>query len=63
VERSEIAAQDGANPARPVGAEFDDAAGDDGVLREKEFVIAVDGVHQLSANWLSVAHGKVLIDA
>jgi hypothetical protein len=46
-----------------VGAEFDDAAGDDGVLGEEEFVIPVDGVEQVSANGLAVAHGKVLVDA
>jgi len=46
-----------------VGAQLDDAAGDDGVLGEEKFVIGVDRVEQVSANWLPVAHGKVLVDA
>jgi hypothetical protein len=63
VEGGEIASQDGADAARVVGAELDDAAGDDGVLGEEEFVIGVDGVEQMSANRLAVAHGKVFVDA
>ena len=63
MEGGEIASHDGADAARVVGAELDDAAGDDGVLGEEEFVIAVDGVEEVSANWLAVAHGKVVVDA
>jgi hypothetical protein len=63
VEGGEIASHDGADAARVVGAEIDDAAGDDGVLGEEEFVVGVDGVEEVSANWLPVAHGKVLVDA
>jgi len=62
MEGSEIASHDGADPARVVGAELDDAAGDDGVFGEEEFVVVVDGVDQVSANRLPVAHGKVLVD-
>jgi hypothetical protein len=63
VEGGEIASQDGAHAARVVGAELDDAAEDDGVLREEEFVVGEDGVEQVSANRLTVAHRKVLVDA
>jgi hypothetical protein len=63
VEGGEVASHDGADAARVVGAEIDDAAGDYRVLGEKEFVIGVDGVDQVSANRLAVAHGKVFVDA
>ena len=63
VEGGEIASHDGADAARAVGAEFDDAAGDDGVLGQEELVVGVDGVDQVSANRLTVAHGKVVVDA
>jgi hypothetical protein len=46
-----------------VGAELDDAASYYGVLGEEEFVVGVDGVEQVSANRLAVAHGKVFVDA
>jgi hypothetical protein len=63
VERGEVATQDGADPAGAVGTQFDDAASNNRVLGKEELAIAVDGVHQLSANCLSVAHGKMLVDA
>ena len=63
MEGGEIASQDGADAARVVGAELNDAAGDDGVLGEEEFVVGVDGVDQVSAKGLPVAHGEVLVDA
>jgi hypothetical protein len=63
MEGCEIASHDGAYAARVVGAELDDASGDDGVLGEEEFVIGVDGVEQVSVNRLAVAHGKVFVDA
>jgi hypothetical protein len=63
LEGSEIASEGGADAARVVGAELDDGAGDDGVLGEEEFVVGVDGVEQVSANRLAVAHGKVFVDA
>ena len=63
VKGCEIASHAGADAARAIVAKLDDAAGDDSVLGEKEFVIVVDGVDQLSANWLSVTEGKVVVDA
>jgi len=46
-----------------VGAELDDAAVHHSVLGQEEFVVSVDGVDQVSANRLSVAHGNVVVDA
>lgn len=43
VEGGEVAAQDGPDAARVVGAKVDDAAGDDGVLWQEEFVVGVTG--------------------
>jgi hypothetical protein len=63
VEGGEVASHDGADAARVVGAEIDDAASDYCVLGEEEFVVGVDGVEEVSANRLAVAHGKVFIDA
>ena len=63
MEGGEVATQDGPDTARVVGAKFDDAAVDDGVLWQEEFVVGVDGVEQVGANWLSVAQGKMLVDA
>ncbi len=63
VEGGEVASHGGADPAGAVVAELDDAAGDDGVLGEEEFVVVVDGVDQLSANWLPITHWQVLVDA
>ena len=63
VEGGEVASHAGADAARAVVAEIDDAAGDDGVRGEEQFVVGVDGVDQVSANRLAVAHGKVFVDA
>ena len=48
-EGREIASHGGADAARAVGAEFDDAAGDDGVFGQEELIVSVDGVEQESA--------------
>ena len=63
VEVGKIASHGGPDAARPDGAELDDASRDNGVLGEKEFVVSVDGVEKVSANWLPVTHRKVFVDA